>query len=363
MIARCNHRILGLVASLLATVGCGSTVEQTGLTGVDLTVRFDAALSLEELAIAGAIDGEAAFAPGILPETPRPLDPTGETLLILVDPAFDASTVIVRVDGMAGGQVLATGAAPVTVVGEQLVRATLMLGPPPECGDGEVVTDVEPCDDGNVMPGDGCSPQCRVETGWQCSNQPQLASECSRLPACSDGVDNDLDGFVDFVGGDDGCSSGADQSEEGACTAACAASSQCSETCQHDECAWSCNTAGCGCDLDCNAAATSCELDCTGNDCDLQCDGVGACSAACRSSSTCEIDCQDAATCDVACTMSSTCEINCDGAGSCAAICTNGSKCLLNCGNSPDCSFTMCQGGGGAQSCPGNIIVCNQPCP
>jgi len=355
---------VAIVAIGASVAGCSSTEEAKNLTGVDLTVRFDAASSIEELSIKGTLDGQAAFAPGILPETPRALDPAGETLLILLDDAMADATITLVVDGLSGGTLQATTAADVTIVGKQLVRASIMLGPPPECGDGEVAEGLEACDDDNTDPGDGCDGQCDIEPGWDCSNQAGAASTCSELPACSDGADNDMDGLTDFDGGDDGCTNAEDDSEEGECTASCAANNQCQETCQGADCDWSCDAASCGCELDCNEADTSCNLVCDSNDCSLQCDNAGDCSATCTSGSQCDVDCQGSATCDVACTMSSSCDINCDGAQSCSsAECRNGSDCLLNCGSSVDCGFATCQGGGGAQSCPGNIVVCNRPCP
>jgi cysteine-rich repeat protein len=43
------------------------------------------------------------------------------------------------------------------------------------CGDGVVDTAAgETCDDGNLLDGDGCGPQCQVEQGWQCSGEPSL---------------------------------------------------------------------------------------------------------------------------------------------------------------------------------------------
>ncbi len=49
---------------------------------------------------------------------------------------------------------------------------------PIECGDGLVHTGEE-CDDAGVAPGDGCSDQCEVETGFACANPAGQASECS----------------------------------------------------------------------------------------------------------------------------------------------------------------------------------------
>ncbi len=63
------------------------------------------------------------------------------------------------------------------------------------CGDGIPGLPQEECDDGGTAPGDGCSPSCQIEE-------------------CANGVDDDGDGFVDFVGGDPGCDTAADLSEK-----------------------------------------------------------------------------------------------------------------------------------------------------
>ncbi|MFH1811560.1 MAG: DUF4215 domain-containing protein [Pseudomonadota bacterium] len=41
------------------------------------------------------------------------------------------------------------------------------------CGD-TVVTSDEQCDDGNVVPDDGCSSSCTIEPGWDCSGAPSV---------------------------------------------------------------------------------------------------------------------------------------------------------------------------------------------
>jgi len=68
-----------------------------------------------------------------------------------------------------------------------------LLGPHGSCGNG-AVDPGEACDDGGLLPGDGCSASCQVEE-------------------CSNGVDDDGDGLVDFVGADPGCWGAADLSE------------------------------------------------------------------------------------------------------------------------------------------------------
>ncbi len=51
-----------------------------------------------------------------------------------------------------------------------------------ECGNG-VIEDGEQCDDNNTAPGDGCSTNCRIETGWNCTGAP---SSCTTT--CGDGL-------------------------------------------------------------------------------------------------------------------------------------------------------------------------------
>jgi len=54
------------------------------------------------------------------------------------------------------------------------------------CGNG-VRTSNEQCDDNNTVNGDGCSKQCKVETGWDCGNTPEgEMSVCH--PICHDKI-------------------------------------------------------------------------------------------------------------------------------------------------------------------------------
>jgi cysteine-rich repeat protein len=43
------------------------------------------------------------------------------------------------------------------------------------CGDGSLASN-ELCDDGNTLPGDGCSPRCRFELGYKCAGAPSVCS-------------------------------------------------------------------------------------------------------------------------------------------------------------------------------------------
>ena len=57
---------------------------------------------------------------------------------------------------------------------------------PEGCGDGSNNQGgIEQCDDGNVLPGDGCNGACKVENGWDCPP----AGPCTRLVVivCGDG--------------------------------------------------------------------------------------------------------------------------------------------------------------------------------
>src|SRR6185503_9548013 len=53
------------------------------------------------------------------------------------------------------------------------------------CGNGVLEMDKgERCDDGNTMPGDGCSRLCQVAEGWEC---PTAGMPCRLIAVCGDG--------------------------------------------------------------------------------------------------------------------------------------------------------------------------------
>lgn len=48
------------------------------------------------------------------------------------------------------------------------------------CGNGLLNTSQsEVCDDGNILPGDGCSALCQVEATWECTNVSNALSVCN----------------------------------------------------------------------------------------------------------------------------------------------------------------------------------------
>ncbi len=55
----------------------------------------------------------------------------------------------------------------------------------PACGDGVLNQEGEECDDGNSVPGDGCTGICRVEPNWEC---PRAGEPCTSLIRCGNGV-------------------------------------------------------------------------------------------------------------------------------------------------------------------------------
>jgi fibro-slime domain-containing protein len=56
---------------------------------------------------------------------------------------------------------------------------------PEGCGDGiNNQGGIEECDDGNVVPGDGCNGNCKVERNWTCPK----AGKCTRNIVCGDGT-------------------------------------------------------------------------------------------------------------------------------------------------------------------------------
>ena len=76
---------------------------------------------------------------------------------------------------------------------------------PPACGDGiNNQGGIEDCDDGNVLPGDGCNGNCKVERNWSCPKE----GRCTKDIVCGDG--NIGPGEVCDDGNtkdDDGCNS------------------------------------------------------------------------------------------------------------------------------------------------------------
>jgi fibro-slime domain-containing protein len=91
------------------------------------------------------------------------------------------------------------------------------------CGDGKIEGS-EACDDGNTIDGDGCSAACQVEPGWSCT-VPGMPCTKTPMPRCGDGM----------VNAGEQCDDGNTISGDG-----------CSATCQIEQ-GWTCPTPGTPC--------------------------------------------------------------------------------------------------------------------
>jgi fibro-slime domain-containing protein len=85
---------------------------------------------------------------------------------------------------ISGPQVSSGGSTGSTVLCNSTSTAGCKAQFPPGCGDGlNNQGDLEQCDDGNVLAGDGCNGACKVEPHWSCPP----AGKCTRLVVCGDG--------------------------------------------------------------------------------------------------------------------------------------------------------------------------------
>ena len=197
------------LAIAVVLVGCADQV-QTGLTGVELDVTYPTNRNIDQLKAWGVVDGATAISPTALPDPPRALTSGRDSVVILVDSRLAGTDILVRVDGLAGANVVASGVAHVTVSNAKVVPVTVALDAAAQCGDGVIAEGLEECDDGDHDSGDGCAALCFIEAGYTCNSTP---SSCTNGIACNDAADNDADGAID--GADPGCADAADTSELG----------------------------------------------------------------------------------------------------------------------------------------------------
>ncbi len=104
-----------------------------------------------------------------------------------------------------------------------------------ECTDGLIHPD-ESCDDGNGVPGDGCSDFCLEEAGWTCTGEPSVCT-----PNCGNGALDE----------DEACDDAGTASDDG-----------CDEVCQVED-GWTCTGEPSLCSLDCSNGSVD-----TGEACD-----------------------------------------------------------------------------------------------
>lgn len=165
---------------VMVVVSCGNPPVDPNATAIETTVHLDPGLGIDQVTTSAAIDsfdGPEAFAPGTLPTAPRRLA-ASETFAVRVAEALDGKRVMLRVDGLVGGNLVASGGAAAMVVAHKITQVDVTLGAPAICGDGIVRDPLEGCDDGNRTAGDGCSPGCFPEADWACTNPPGGKSTC-----------------------------------------------------------------------------------------------------------------------------------------------------------------------------------------
>jgi cysteine-rich repeat protein len=185
-------------------------------TGIDLTIAYDSTMGVERLVIWGTTDRGTTRIDQHTLDAPFSVDPPGLRVApidLVLREALEGETVVVRVDGRApDGRVVGSGATTVIVELARLIPATVTLGAPIQCGDGRT-SNLEACDDGNEVAGDGCTEVCTIEPGHVCQGSPSICGRCGDGTAqggeqCDDEntIDGDgcssactLEGVVDFI--------------------------------------------------------------------------------------------------------------------------------------------------------------------
>ncbi|HUS66777.1 MAG TPA: hypothetical protein VMZ28_19705, partial [Kofleriaceae bacterium] len=177
--------------TLAVCVLCAACGGSGDATGIDLEIHYDPSLGLDRIAITATAGLAIVADRTVLPADARPLSATGEEgLLILLPDEIAGQPISVRVDGLVGDTVAASGRADVLARSERLVEAVVVLGDPGVCGDGSLSTDSEECDDANDEPGDGCSATCGVEEDWVCSTADGAPSRCASCDGWDWGTTN-----------------------------------------------------------------------------------------------------------------------------------------------------------------------------
>jgi fibro-slime domain-containing protein len=160
----------------------------------------------------------------------------------------DASVIILEDSGTGGGTTVACDAE------AGCVYALPDAGP--YCGDGVVNATDEACDDGNALPGDGCTGVCQAEPNWSC---PATGGACTSTIRCGDGVRTPGEACDDrnTVGGD-GCAADCFSVEAGfycpTAGSACLPLANCPDGRLQlgEECDDNNTTTGDGCSADCS---------------------------------------------------------------------------------------------------------------
>jgi hypothetical protein len=231
-----------------------------------------------------------------------------------------------------------------TCVEEATCSAGECLGAPePQgqpCDDGFFCTEFEVCDGAGACV--GTERPCGSDATCSVGSCNEDIDSCEQVAAedytpCSDGsicTDNDV-----CHGG--ACAGGA----------SCDCSSDCA-SCEGGGCCRVSYLAECaegGCSLDCAEEDCTCYFACAGPSC------RGTCQE------DCDVTCSATSDCALTCASDSQCQMECAGADQCQIECTESAHCLVDCGGIDNCNRGECSGGW--TSCPGDVYVCDRPCP
>jgi hypothetical protein len=319
-------RLGWLLATALVAAGCGpDAVVETGLTGVELTAI--SGFELDRLAISGDIAGREPFERRLVPTPARPLDPTGETVVLIVDEALAGSTLAVVVEGLRADEVRASGQGQVVLVARELVALTVELS----CaGDGCGECSAETCPDG-----------CCDETGCRAPTLEHCGAAGGACAPCDGSVaDACTTAGVCACGDGDPCGDG-QACVDAAC--ACTAAS-CPDGCCDGTGCWergpdTCGAAGDACTACDDVAADRCsdEGECLCGDlppcgAGLRCEG-GACVCDGRSCAGC---------CDEGECLDGNDPTACGSGGAACAACPEGDGCTG--GVCDSCNASTCAG-------------------
>jgi len=256
-----------------------------------------------------------------------------------------------------------------------------ILGTPTDCGTCEDV-----CSPGLVCAAGRCVEECPLDTmncGGSCVNVLTSLVHCGRCGApCGGGshtVATCLNGACDvrcepgwFDRNDDpldGCE-GEGEPICGPlprfCTAAtpcsCSGACNCALVCA-EECELTCADADTTCAVAAvdvsNVSQVTCEL---GAQCVLDATDAGNVMLSCSDPGTsCAVNCLRVSNCTHTCSAGARCETDCDFASNCFVECSGSAECIIrNCATASNCVIGCDVA---VTICPGNVRVCNRPCP
>jgi cysteine-rich repeat protein len=148
------------------------------------------------------------------------------------------------------------------------------------CGDGHVVGvefEMDRCDDGNTNNDDGCSAECAIECGWNCTGGHEEANDVCNT-TCGDGLLAGPEECDDGDNFDNGCSAKCTIQPGWACYGSDCSTSWCFSVCgdglrtgaelKPNACEDSNTDSGDGCSSTCMA---ECGYNCTGTSCQSVC--------------------------------------------------------------------------------------------